>query len=148
MTIRSSFKKALAVLFAGVAMAFGGASAAQAQVEVEYIIYNIFGYTLYLDTYSCTGGLAIYPPFTISDGSDAHFTGYHPTLSSSYCNVRYYATVGGQNYGCQFQIQVNANSNGFAQTNAYLGAGGQPQCTLYTQLTEPGYTGAIFIQHQ
>lgn len=132
--------KLQALAFSVGALIIGGAGAAEA-ASVKFTITNQFGSSITLDTASCTSG-SISPPFSISNGSTATFTGT-TSASTTLCTVRYQNGI----YGCQFQVQVSS-VGGFASTNAYKGSGGRPTCTKISEgsLGAGSYQGTFRMQ--
>jgi hypothetical protein len=118
--LRTMLKSAAGLLAAGI-LAATTASAALA-ADVRFTVRNNTSGTITLDTSSCTSG-SIFPPFSISAGNMATFTG-STSGTTTLCTVRYHNSAG----GCQFQVQTvffPPNSpTGFASTNAYKGSAG------------------------
>ena len=136
MKMLKSVSKVCAGVIAAGLLTIGGAGAASAQtVTAQFKIQNSFGSTITLDTASCTSG-SIFPPFSISSGGNATFSGT-TTSSSTLCTVRYQSGI----YGCQFQVQATNTSTGFAATNAYKGSGTRPTCTKTGDHSIPGVVG-------
>jgi len=136
---RSVSKTCAGVIVAGL-LAIGSTGAASAAtVTAQFTVQNSFGSTITLDTASCTGG-SIFPPFSISSGSNATFSGT-TTGSSTLCTVRYQSGI----YGCQFVVQASS-SGGFVSSNAYKGSGGRPSCPGIGFAITGGYAGSFTMQ--
>lgn len=111
---KSVAKATTGIVTAGL-LAIAGASAASA-ASVNYVVQNLSGQTITLDTASCTDGAFISPSYSIPNGYQASFSGTN-SGPTTLCNVRYQKSNG----GCQFQVQVS-DFGGFASTNAYKGS--------------------------